>query len=44
MIESKAKHAMPGLTIGQKAYCRIAIVRRGTGQGQWSGVMEVTVR
>ncbi len=44
VIESKARHAMPGFTIGQKAYCRISIVRRGTGQGEWSGVMDVTVR
>jgi hypothetical protein len=44
VITSGAKHLFPGLTVGQKAYFRIAIVRRGGVQGQWSGVMEVVVR
>jgi hypothetical protein len=44
VIETKTRHVVAGLTIGQKVYFRIAVVRRGTGQGQWSGVMEITVR
>jgi hypothetical protein len=44
VVASGAKHLFPGLTVGQKAYFRIAIVRRGSVQGQWSGVLEVVVR
>jgi hypothetical protein len=41
---TKSRLTVPGLTIGQKVYFRIAVVRRNGGQGQWSGVVEVTVR
>jgi len=44
VIESGASHDVAGLTVGQKVYFRIAIVRRGTGPGQWSDIFSVTVR
>jgi hypothetical protein len=42
-ISSGCKHTFPGLTVGQKVYLRMAIVRRGGVQGKWSDVLEVTV-
>jgi hypothetical protein len=44
VVEGGSSYTISGLTIGQKLYGRIAILRRGTGQGQWSGILEVTVR
>jgi len=43
-IVGGSKYTVSGLTTGQKVYFRIAIVRRGDVQGQWSDVLEVTVR
>ena len=43
VIAGGCKHTFTGLTPGQKVYLRIAIVRRGSVQGQWSVVMEVGV-
>jgi hypothetical protein len=43
-LVAKAKFTVAGLPIMQKTYFRIAIVRRNGGQGQWSDVIEVTVR
>ncbi len=42
-VDSKASYTVTGLTPGQKVYGRIAIYRRGTGQGQWSPVMMLIV-
>jgi hypothetical protein len=42
--EGKANHTFSGLTVGQKVYARIAVMRRGVGQGQWSNVVEILVR
>jgi len=44
VLESKATYVATGLPVGQKVYCRIAIYRRGVGQGQWSPVMMLLVR
>jgi hypothetical protein len=44
VIASGSRRAFPNLTVGQKAYFRIAIVRRGGVQGQWSQVLEALVR
>jgi hypothetical protein len=44
-IEGGATHNVPGpLAVGTKIYFRIAIQRRKTGVGQWSGIVEVTIR
>jgi hypothetical protein len=43
-LVSGSRFTVAGLPIGQKVYFRIAVVRRNGGQGQWSGVIEVTVR
>jgi hypothetical protein len=43
-IEGAASHEVSGLTSGQKVYFRVAIVRRGTGQGLWSDIVGVTVK
>jgi hypothetical protein len=43
-LVSTSRHTVADLPLGQKVYFRIAVVRRRGGQGQWSGVMEVTVR
>jgi hypothetical protein len=43
-IAGGARHILSGLTTGQKVYVRMAIVRRGGVQGQWSGVLEAIVR
>ena len=44
-IEGGATHKIAGpLTVGQRLYFRIAIQRRKTGLGQWSGIVEVTIR
>lgn len=43
-LSSGSRHVFAGLTLGQKVYGRIAVVRRRGGQGQWSGLMEITVR
>ena len=43
-ISGGCKHTFTGLTSGQKAYLRIAVVRRGGVQGPWSDVLTVTVR
>jgi hypothetical protein len=43
-LVATSRITVAGLTIGQKVYFRIAVVRRNGGQGQWSGVIEVTVR
>jgi hypothetical protein len=44
-VEGGAHHAVPGpLPIGQKLYFTIAIQRRRTGLGQWSGIVEIVVR
>jgi hypothetical protein len=43
-LVATSKLTVTGLPVGQKVYFRIAVVRRRGGQGQWSGVMEVTVR
>jgi hypothetical protein len=42
--EAGAIHKVSGLTPGQKVYFRIAIFRRKTGLGQWSDIVEVTVK
>jgi hypothetical protein len=44
VIEPGASHEVSGLTVGQKVYFRVAIYRRGTGQGQWSDIVGVTVK
>ncbi len=44
MISGGSKHLVTGLPSAQKAYIRIAVVRRGTGQGTWSDVLTVTVK
>jgi hypothetical protein len=44
VIRGESNYTLTGLTVGQKLYGRIAVVRRGTGQGQWSSILEVTVR
>jgi hypothetical protein len=44
VTEGSASHLFSGLTTGQKVYVRIAVLRRGVGQGQWSGVLEIMVR
>jgi hypothetical protein len=43
-LVSASRLTVTGLPVGQKVYFRIAVVRRKGGQGQWSGVIEVTVR
>ncbi len=43
-VSGKCRFLVSGLTVGQKAYFRIALIRRGDVQGQWSDVLEVTVR
>jgi hypothetical protein len=43
-MSSGARHTAAGLAIGTKVYFRVAIVRRGTGQGVWSDIVGVTVR
>jgi hypothetical protein len=43
-IEPGASHTVSGLAVGQKVYFRVAIFRRGTGQGQWSDVVAVVVK
>jgi len=42
-ISGGCKHTFEGLTVGQKVYLRIAIVRTGGVQGKWSDMLEVTV-
>jgi hypothetical protein len=42
-ISGGSKHTFQGLTVGQKVYLRIAIVRTGGVQGKWSDMLEVTV-
>jgi hypothetical protein len=44
VYESASKHAFSGLPLGQNTYFRAAVIRRGTGQGQWSGIVECTVK
>jgi hypothetical protein len=44
VYESASKHAFEGLPLGQHLYFRAAVIRRGTGQGQWSDIVECTVR
>jgi hypothetical protein len=39
-----ARHTVSGLTFGAKVYFRVAVVRRGTGQGAWSDIVGVTVK
>jgi hypothetical protein len=43
VIEGGVKHVYSGLAVGTKIYVRIAIQRRGTGQGAWSHVMAIVV-
>jgi hypothetical protein len=40
----RSRFRVADLAIGQKVYFRIAVVRRNGGQGQWSGLLEVTAR
>jgi hypothetical protein len=42
-ISGGCKHTFEGLTMGQKVYLRIAVVRTGGVQGKWSDMLEVTV-
>jgi hypothetical protein len=42
-ISGGSKHTFEGLTVGQKVYLRIAIVRTGGVQGNWSEMLPVTV-
>ena len=44
VIESGCSHDFGGFTVGQKVYFRVAVFRRGTGQGQWSDIVSVTVK
>lgn len=37
------KYRVPGQTVGQKLYFRIAVFR-SNGQGQWSDIVSVTVK
>jgi hypothetical protein len=37
-------HKMDNLPLGQVMCCRIAVVRRGSVQSQWSPVLQITVR
>jgi hypothetical protein len=43
-MESKCSYIATGLPLGQKVYARIAILRRGVGQGQWSDMLAIAVR
>lgn len=43
-LSGAARYVFADLPVGQKVYVRIAIVRRHGGQGQWSGLLEITVR
>ena len=42
--ESGSKHVFPSGPPGPSTYVRAAVIRRGTGQGQWSGVVECLVK
>jgi hypothetical protein len=44
VIESGCTHKLTGQTVGAKLYFRVAIQRRKTGLGQWSDILEVTVK
>jgi hypothetical protein len=36
-------YKMPNLPIGQNVYVRIAVIRRGSIQGQWSSILQIQV-
>ena len=43
VMVGSCKYRVPGQTVGQKLYFRIAVFR-SNGQGQWSDIVSVTVK
>jgi hypothetical protein len=43
-IWPRSRFVFTNLPVGQKVYVRVAIQRRRGGLGQWSGLLEITVR